>query len=170
MHDLLQRLVNESAELKGFLSAQSQISLLSSAEDNSRKTLVLSAASLFENRITEALLAYADKTSGSDGCVTSLIRNKAVKRQFHTFFNWDDKKLGAFPTLLGDRFGTMLKETCSKSPGKEQANAFLEIGYMRNCLVHQNYATFVLENSADDIRQLCESADSFVCYVEQLLS
>lgn len=169
MHDLLKRLVDESDELRGFLSAQSQLSLLRSAEDNSRKALVLSAASLFEHRITEAILSYADKASGSDGCVTSLIRNKAVKRQFHTFFNWEDKKAGPFFTLLGEELGGRLKADCAKSPGKEQAEAFLEVGHLRNCLVHQNYAEFLLDKSADDIRQLCEMADRFVAQVEALL-
>ncbi|HTR41175.1 MAG TPA: HEPN domain-containing protein [Pseudomonadales bacterium] len=169
MNELLQRLVDESAELKELLSAQSELSLLSSAEDNSRKTLVLSAASLFEYRITEALLSYADKISNSDRCIISLIRNKAIKRQYHTFFDWENKKLGPFPTLLGEEIGAMLKSACSNSPGKEQSLAFLEIGYLRNCLVHQNYATYNLESSADDIRKLCESADNFVSFVEQLL-
>jgi hypothetical protein len=170
MHSLLKRLVDESEELRGYLSAQSQISLLRSAEDNSRKSLVLSAASLFEHRITEAILSYADRASGSDGCVTSLIRNKAVKRQFHTFFNWEDKKAGSFYTLLGEELGGKLKSDCTKSPGKEQVEAFLEIGHLRNCLVHQNYAEFLLDKSADEIRELCEKADKFVAQVEALLS
>jgi len=129
---------------------------------------VLSAASLFEHRITEAILSHADTASSSDGCVISLIRNKAVKRQFHTLFDWDKKKPGHFFTLLGDEMGGKLKDDCAKSPGKEQIDAFLEVGYLRNCLVHQNYAEFPLEKSADDIRQLCESADRFVDQVEVL--
>jgi hypothetical protein len=170
MHSLLQRLVDESDELRGFLSAQAQLSLLRSAEDNSRKALVLSAASLFEHRITEAILTYADRVSSSDGCVTSLIRNKAIKRQFHSFFEWEKKKPGPFFTLLGEELGGTLKENCSRSPGKEQIDAFLEVGYLCNCLVHQNYAEFHLDKSADDIRQLCESADRFVAHVEVLLA
>jgi hypothetical protein len=170
MHSLLKRLVDESDELRGFLSTQAQLSLLRAAEDNSRKALVLSAASLFEHRITEAILSYADKASNSDGCVTSLIRNKAIKRQFHTFFEWEKKKPGPFFTLLGDELGGKLKEDCAKSPGKEQVESFLEVGHLRNSLVHQNYAEFLLDKSADDIRRLCESADLFVEQVEALLS
>lgn len=170
MHNLLKRLVDESDELRGFLSAQSQLSLLRSAEDNSRKSLVLSAASLFEHRITEAILSYADRASGSNGCVTSLIRNKAVKRQFHTFFDWEKKKAGPFYTLLGEELGGKLKADCANSPGKEQVEAFLEVGNLRNCLVHQNYAEFLLDKSADEVRQLCDNADKFVAQVEALLS
>jgi hypothetical protein len=170
MHNLLKRLVDESAELRALLSTQAQISLLTAAEDNSRKALVLSAASLFEHRISESLLSYAEKVSNSDGCVLSLIRNKAVKRQFHTFFEWEKRKLGAFPTLLGDELGRKLKEICARSPDKEQMEAFLEIGDLRNCLVHQNYAEFLLDKSADDVRKLCEQADLFVEQVEGLLA
>jgi hypothetical protein len=169
MHSLLKQLVDESEELRALLSSQAQLSLLRSAEDNSRKALVLSAASLFECRITEALLNYADTVSGSDGCVLALIRNKAVKRQYHTFFEWENRKAGPFFSLLGDRLGGKLKGDCREPPGADQLNAFLEVGYVRNCLVHQNYAYFPLEKSADDIRRLCEGADQFVAQVAALL-
>src|SRR5579871_2758519 len=143
MHSVLKSLVDESAEVRSILSAAGQITLLNSAEDNARKALVLAAASLFEHRITEALLKYAETVSNSDGCVVSLIRNKAIKRQFHTFFDWDQKKIGTFQTLLGESIGGNLKSLCSESPGKEQSTAFLEIGYLRNCLVHKNYAVYM---------------------------
>lgn len=45
----------------------------------------------------------------------------------------------------------------------------MEIGYLRNCMVHQNFAKFPLDKSADDIRNLCELADRFVEHVEDLL-
>lgn len=172
MHKLLERLCRESAELKDFLARQTppQLSYLEAAENNSRKVLVLSAASLFEHRITEALLGYADKTSNSNKCVLSLIRNKAIKRQFHTFFDWENKRAGTFYTLLGEDLGAAVKAACNESPRKEQIGAFLEIGYLRNCMVHQNFAEFPLDNSADDVRNLCELADSFVDYVETLLA
>lgn len=170
MHDLLKRLVDESDELRGFLSAQSQLSLLRSAEDNSRKALILSAASLFEHRITSALLNYADSASKSDKCIMSLVRIRAIERQFSKFFAWEDRKLGPFATLLGADLGAKLKQTCSKTPNKEQMEAFLEIGDLRNQLVHENYAVFPLDKTADEIRQLCESADRFVAQVEALLN
>jgi hypothetical protein len=168
MHNLLRELVDESDALRRLLSAQAELSLLRSAEDNSRKALVLSAASLFEWRITEALLNYADSVSSSDACVLALIRNKAVKRQFHTFFDWENRKAGPFFTLLGEKLGATLKGKCKEPPGSVHLDAFLEIGYLRNCLVHQNYALFSLEKSADDIRRLCECADEFVAQVESL--
>jgi hypothetical protein len=171
MHSLLERLCTESAELKLFLGNQEppQLSYLQAAEDNSRKVLVLSAASLFEHRITEALLAYAHEASNANKCIVSLIKNKAIKRQFHTFFDWKSQKAGAFYTLLGEDIGAALKAACTQSPRKEQLDAFLVVGYLRNCMVHQNFAEFPLDQSADDIRTLCELADSFVEYVETLL-
>jgi hypothetical protein len=40
--------------------------------------------------------------------------------------------------------------------------AFLEIGRERNRLVHQNFGTFTLEKTTDEIYQLYESAIYFV--------
>ncbi len=169
MHDLLQGLVSEAAELKEFLSKAGQISLLRFAGDNSRKALVLSAASLFEHRVTEALLSYTDRVSHSDGCIVSMIRNKAIKRQYHTFFNWDSGSASTFYTLLGEALGGQLKKSCQKEPGKAQLSAFLELGQLRNCLVHQNFAEYAIEKSSDEICELCKEADGFVCMVEALL-
>ncbi len=169
MHSILQRQVEESGELRTFLIEHSQISLLNAAEDNARKTLVLSAASLFEDRITKALLAYVEKVSAADACVISLVRNKAVKRQYHTFFEWDKRKLGAFPTLLGETLGGAIKEAIRTSPQKENAEAFLEIGAKRNSLVHENFADYSLDITGEEIRVLCEKADQFVAYLESIL-
>lgn len=169
MHNILQRQVEESAELRTFLTEHAQISLLRAAEDNARKTLVLSAASLFEDRITKALLAYVEKVSASDACVISLVRNKAVKRQYHSFFEWDKRKLGPFLTLLGESLGVKVKEAVKASPHKENSEAFLEIGAKRNCLVHQNFADYSLDITGDEIHELCERADQFVAYLEATL-
>lgn len=169
MHDLLQGLVSEATELNEFLSSSGQISLLRFAGDNSRKALVLSAASLFEHRVTEALLSYVDRVSASDSCVVSMVRIKAIKRQYHTFFDWDNRKASTFYTLLGETLGASLKLSCSADPGKIRVAAFLELGQLRNCLVHQNFAEYVIEKSSDEIRELCKHADEFVCMVEALL-
>jgi hypothetical protein len=48
-------------------------------------------------------------------------------------------------------------------------NAFLELGQLRNCLVHQNFAEYAIEKSSDEICDLCRQADEFVCMVEALL-
>ncbi|MFO1440624.1 MAG: HEPN domain-containing protein [Verrucomicrobiaceae bacterium] len=170
MHDLLKRLIAEASELTTFLSVHGQLSLVNIANDNSRKTLVLSAASLFENRITEALLGYADRASNSDPCIVSMIRIKAIKRQYHTFFDWEKSKASTFYTLLGDRLGSELKQSCSSDPGKTAVAAFLELGQLRNCLVHQNFAEYAVDKSISEICALCEHADEFVQLVESLLA
>jgi hypothetical protein len=170
MHDLLQRFCDESAELKKFLSDQGQLTLVRAAEDNSRKALILCAASLFEHRITEALLSYTERVSRSDGCITALVRIKAIKRQYHSFFEWETKKAGPFFALLGKPLGERLKTQCSVSPAKDELESFLELGYLRNCLVHQNFAEYVLDSTGDEVRMLCEGADNFVKQIEYILS
>ncbi|HYF36772.1 MAG TPA: HEPN domain-containing protein [Prosthecobacter sp.] len=169
MHNLLQGLFTEAAELTDFLTAAGQISLLRFASDNSKKAIVLSAASLFEHRVTEALLGYVDRISSSNECIISLVKIKAIKRQYHTYFDWENGKAGPFYALLGEVLGAQLKTECAKEPGKGRISAFLELGQLRNCLVHQNFAQYVIEKSSDEICALCEKADAFVDMVEDLL-
>lgn len=170
MHKVLENLLTESEELRSFLGEQSQITMLRSADDNARKALVLSAASLFEYRITEALIAYAERVTEADGCIVSLIRNKAIKRQYHTFFDWERGSAKSFFTLLGDTLGGCLKTECVSGRGKDNVSAFLEIGQLRNCLVHQNFAAYVVNQSSHELAPLIARADCFVERVEKLLS
>jgi hypothetical protein len=70
---------------------------------------------------------------------------------------------------LGETLGGQLKRSCQNEPGKVRINAFLELGQLRNCLVHQNFAEYAIEKSSDEICDLCRQADEFVCMVEALL-
>ena len=149
------------------ISGQSTNSIF--IEEIFRKHLILSSASHFEFRISNAIETHAKGIANPDGCVFALIKHKALKRQYHTFFEWDKLKLGAFTTLMGESLGSKLKTISSEDPGKLEAGAFLEIGQMRNALVHNNFVSFQCEKTSLEILELCKRAESFVARVESLL-
>jgi len=138
-------------------------------EDIFRKNLILSAASLYEHRISEVLIQHTETNANSSDCVIALIKIKALKRQYHTFFDWDHMKIGPFFSLLGSTRGDVLKSECANLPTKECANAFLELGSLRNSLVHRNFALFQCDKTSEEIISLCEMAEVFVLRVESLL-
>jgi hypothetical protein len=167
---IIDRAYEDNASLLHYLSERNELSLLRTVDDSFRKTLVLSAASLFEHRISDAIHSYCDRKSGSDSCVLALVRNKVLKRQYFTYFDWDGRRAGPFFSLLGEDLGEKLKLDSKVDPLKSSVEAFLELGYLRNCLVHQNFAGFVFEKTNEEVYALYQRASVFVDKVIEALS
>jgi hypothetical protein len=99
---IIDRAYDDNASLLLYLSERNELSLLRTVDDSCRKTLVLSAASLFEHRISDAIHTYCDRKSGSDACVLALVRIKVLKRQYFSYFDWDNRRAGPF-SLCSER-------------------------------------------------------------------
>ncbi|MGI0133656.1 MAG: HEPN domain-containing protein, partial [Candidatus Micrarchaeaceae archaeon] len=93
---IIDKAYEDNTNLCRYLAERNEISLLRTVDDAFRKTLVLSAASLFEHLISDAIHNYCAQKSGSDGCVLALVRIKALNRQYHTFFDWENRRAGPF--------------------------------------------------------------------------
>jgi len=167
---IIDRAYEDNARLLVYLSERNELSLLRTADDSFRKSLVLSAASLFEHQISEALHSYCDRKSGSDACVLALVRIKALKRQYFSYFDWENKRPGPFFSLLGEDIGERLKAESKVEPLKSSVEAFLELGFLRNTLVHQNFAGYIFEKTNEEVYELYRQASAFVERVVQALS
>lgn len=166
---IIDKAFEDNTALRAYLSDRNEISLLRTVDDAFRKTLVLSVASLFEHQITDALHTYCVQKSGSDACILALIRNKAIKRQYFTYFDWENRRAGPFFSLLGELIGEKLKTECKIEPLKSALDAFLEIGSLRNSLVHQNFAGYAFDKTNEEVYTLYRDASVFVDQVLQKL-
>lgn len=157
------RLYSEFQDLISYLDKGSEISLRSIADENFKKALLLAAASYFEHRITDNLLAFVSEASSKSPRVVEFVKKKAISRQYHTFFDWDSGNANQFFGLFGENFKTFMKKEVERSKELGEAvKAFLEIGRERNRLVHQDFGTFVLEKTAEEIYNLYRAALHFV--------
>jgi hypothetical protein len=169
LDEIIQRLVENFREAKASAVARGNAAQAVFLEELFRKSLILSSASLFEHRIMREISQHVETSAGGSDCVVALVTHKAIKRQYHTYFNWDEEKLGAFPTLMGDSRGEVLKSEAKVVPTKENTDAFLQLGSLRNQLVHKNFAGFTCEKTSEEVIALCEKAEAFVQRVENLL-
>jgi hypothetical protein len=95
--------------------------------------------------------------------VENFVVNKAISRQYHTWFAWTGSNANQFFALFGPDFKqTMINKIKKSDQLQNSIRAFLELGGERNKLVHQNYAVFQLEKTLDEIYQLYQSANEFV--------
>jgi hypothetical protein len=145
------------------LEQSAEVSLQIVVGDQFRKVLLLAAASYFEHRVSNAVLDFVREKSGGSALVLNFVRNKAVSRQYHTWFNWNDSNANQFFGLFGSEFRTAMTGKVNASNDLRTAiQAFLELGSERNKLIHQDYATFPLEKTLEEIYESYRSALTFV--------
>lgn len=156
----------QSELIKHLLEAK-ELSFAQDAEQMLQRNLPLAAASFLEERVCALLLKFVDVRTGGCTELRSLVEIKAVKRQYHSLFEWDQPNgFNKFFSLFGPEFKNAVITEIAEDPGlRRAAREFIEIGSLRNKIVHQNYATFVVDKSAAEIFVLFEGAIRFVGFL-----
>ena len=160
---VVDRLHEDFAGLLSVLDEAGEVSLRAVADENFRKSLLLAAASHFEQRMTKAVTSFVEDATNRNVLVAALVRNKAVSRQYHTWFQWDANNANRFFGLFGDGFSNFMKRKLRDDDAlDESVRAFIEIGRERNRLVHQDFGAFPLEKTTEEIHALYRRAVRFV--------
>ena len=156
------QLYEYSAEVSKHLGAQ-QPSLLLTAEELFRKSLLVAAASYFERRVKEILLDYVRESSGANDRLVEFVRDKVTKRGYHTLFAWDAQNANQFWGSFGESFASAMKERVRHEPALgEGVRAFIELGRVRNLLVHEDFGAYSLDKTSPEIYESYRMALGFV--------
>lgn len=166
----IKALREEYDELVEFCRDNNQVSFEMYINDTYKKSLLLSAASYFESVITKIIHEFATKKSNGNPEIIAFIDNKAIKRQYHTFFNWDCNNSNQFLGLFGEEFKSIAKRQIQEKNLSDAESAFLSIGRERNLLVHQNYAEIRINDTFEEIYLKYEQACDFIDLIFELLS
>ncbi|MFE2346985.1 HEPN domain-containing protein [Kitasatospora cineracea] len=133
------------------------------------KVLMLAAASEFEHYVCGYIREYVAEVSTGNR-VGFLVERKAISRQYHTFFDWPNRKAGSFWALFGPAFKKAAElEVSEKDKLREGLAAFLEVGAVRNLLIHNNYADVTINTTLDEVYALYVKGWDFVSHLPQLL-
>ena len=172
-------LYTEYLSIVGYLNENSQPSLSSDVNKYFKKVIILSAASYFEHRIQEILVEFIVKETNNHIPALNFFKKKAIGMQYHTYFSWGEKdnpdkpgkNANSFFALFGDDFKKQVEERLRQSQDLTVAmKAFLEVGHLRNILVHSNFAAYDFDNkTTDDVVGLYKSGVPFVTFIEELL-
>ena len=80
-----------------------------------------------------------------------------------TWFDWEKKNANSFFGLFGVAFRDRMKAVVAEDNELESSiRSFLEVGRERNRLVHQDFASFSLEKTSEEIYALYSAAMKFV--------
>lgn len=164
------RIHQEASEIIGHLSKSNELSLALSAEDTLRKALLLSAASYFEHRLTNDVLEFIVEESNNNPMIPSIVKIKAITRQYHTWFDWEKSNANSFFSLFGEKFKSYMNNRLVLDPELNAGiSSFLKIGSERNRLVHGDFASFSLTLTTEDIYTHYSKALTFVHSVAKQL-
>ena len=154
-------LMEEHKALIALLPPQ-EISLLARVDATFAKTLLLSAASYFEVRMTDTITAiFLEETQQE--ALKEFVRTKAVERSYHTWFDWRARNANAFFGAFGNDFKQFMENQVKESESLEESiRAFMEIGRLRNQLVHENFGFFPLEKTSAEVFETYQEALGFV--------
>lgn len=144
-----------------------EISFANDYKNQFAKIVLLACASYFESKLTTVLLDTLNTKTCS--LTYAFISKKALTRQYHTLFRWDDKNANSFFGLFGEDFKSFTKQKTKENKVFDKAiKDFLELGRLRNQLVHGNYATFTLNLTVEEIQQKFISAQFFISHFKHL--
>jgi len=170
MSSPIQKFIEDYKKLNNFLISNGQISSLVDINEHYRKILLLSCASYYETQINDILKAFV-KLNSNDDRIFFFMNNKAIQRQYYTYFDWDQtNNINRFLGMFGEEFkATISNEIKSNNDLTSQVNAFLEIGAERNKMVHKNFLEYKLDKTFDEITALHNKAQLFIEYIRKIL-
>jgi hypothetical protein len=166
-YTIIDKMNGEFLALINLLDRERETSMKVMIDSLFKKTLALAAASYFENEISKLLIDLPNIRAVDDVLISNLIKNKAIYRQYHTYFNWEGNNANQFFGYFGEEFKSKANEDVKKDDKLAKAiRDFLWLGNTRNQLAHLNFASFALDLTAAEIYEKYISASYFIEYVD----
>ncbi len=157
-------LVERFEGLRSLLDDQHEVSLLLEADANFKKLLIMASGSFFEEQLTTMLEGFAAR--GGDGKLAAFVKNKALKRQYHTLFSWESRNVNTFLALFGEPFkATVTAKLAANQDLTDAMGFFLWLGSQRNQLAHGNIAAFSVSETREEIYARYAGAWTFVRFL-----
>jgi hypothetical protein len=162
---------DECVDLIADLNARGALSQVQLVQELARRSLVVGAASLFEDILKALILDFVAHRSRNDSALMALVRVGFVERGFHQMFQWRSNNANSFFAYLGGELGADMKSECTRNSNLESgAKKFLELGDLRNSIAHQNFHTFYFEKTLQEAYEDYLAAKVFVDYLIVKLS
>lgn len=166
-HGAVETLYGDYVALVSDLS--SSPSGLSALNRSYHKHLLVAAASSLEDRVKE-LVPEIFKRHGTDR-LAAFVAKQVMARGYHTLFSWKGEKAQGFFSSFGESSGAAFKQSLrSDSELKDQHAAFMTLGNLRNTVVHNDYASALIELTPKEIIDRYRLALQFVDRIESFVT
>lgn len=168
---IVDRIYQDNLDILKFLEEKNEISFVIQFNTVFTKTLLLSAASYFEHEICRMVQAFVAHKAQNDEYVIAIVKQKIIERQYHSYFEWKDNNANKFFSLFGSTFKEKRLQDIKNNPELQPAiKSFMELGRERNKLVHQNFADYNIEKTAEEVYKLYQQAAVFIDFLDSQFS
>jgi hypothetical protein len=151
------------------LANAGEVSLKLTIDQNAAKVILLGAASEFESLLCDSVRRLVRRATNGNAHIESIVERKGISRQYHTWFDWEKLNANKFYSLFGDAFAERMKAVAKQDAEFARSVAgFLEIGQTRNNLVHNGFANYYVEKTADEVLELYKIALGFVERIDKV--
>lgn len=143
-------------------------SALAALNRSYHKHLLVAAASNLEHRVKQ--LVPDIFTRYGSGPLGSFVMKATMARGYHTLFDWNKEKAHGFFTNFGEACGLHFREELrSDDVLKGQHDAFMQLGNLRNQVVHGDYASHAIALTPEEVIERYRDACRFVARIEHLI-
>jgi hypothetical protein len=153
----------EFKKIDGYLETNKEQSYRNTINRNYRKALLLSIASYYETRIISELKHIVTSNTNGKNIFANFIYTMCLERTYYRLFTWSDTTGNSFFVLFGTEFRDFMMAEVSKDANlNEGIAAFTKLGKERNDMVHNDFCTYQLQKTEDEIYKLYEKSNYFI--------
>lgn len=170
MNGQLHDFFSERLEIVDLLARQGNLSLMNTFSTDLPRVFIVAAASHFEKVVSGQIMDFVSDAAGGQSQVLEFMSRKAMHRNYHSLFGWNDKVPNVFFAFFGAACLSHYKEQVKSHEWlTTSAHDFLKLGEARNQLVHRDFATHSPVYTALEVREKFLSAEKFVAVIPQIL-
>ena len=151
------------------LYSQGEVSLAQTAQNLFAKSLLLIAASHFEDRLKRVVTSGVAARSRNDPYINAFFKMRGISYQYHAWFDWDKGNANRFYSFFGKQFVEAIKSMIDDDKAlSECVTNFVKISDLRNRIVHNNILVFKLDDTPAQVLEHIKAADLFISLVEKV--
>ncbi|TFD30286.1 HEPN domain-containing protein [Cryobacterium cryoconiti] len=153
--------------LVGDVSAKSP-SGLAALNRSYHKLLLVAAASSLEGHVKRITQAFFMAHGSHE--ISQFVSKQVLARGYHGLFDWKAESAQPYFTSFGEACGKGFKARLKKDDQlKADHDAFMKLGNLRNLVVHNDYATYTIELTPDEVMASYRKAVNFTGRFEVLI-
>lgn len=149
-------------ELLEIVQKEDGPSITNAAQSILQKHFAICVASHFERQLCDAVEEYVTQISNNHSPVISFMKQKAIERQYHTWFDWSGTNANRFFSLFGKEFKDFITERIEAEDLDYPIQCFIELGRDRNVLVHNDLTASSFNMTLDEVCEKYQQAERFV--------
>ncbi len=152
-------------------SIRSEPGICIGIEEVYRKALLVASASNLKKQLQDIVEEFVVNASSDNERLLEFVRNAAIKRRFHDWFDWQSGNANKFYSLFGREFKTTMNELARVDETfANSVSCFVGIGSKRNILVHEDFIANSIQDTCNEIHVSFLSALYFIQNIRQQLA